>query len=287
MSIYDFGDLPDVEFDDWPDVEEEGFEYPRDSRVDAAKVAITEIIESNKREIFHIQQLEVLLEKTFFHWITARGINELLTEGRLGSEEEELIGATKVKFVFHKSYRFHKTEVKRKIEIIRSYSETEFTRACGMQAEVLFLNGLANRGFLPIGQETNEYKGKKWEESDHNLDFIIERDGLVYGAEVKNKLRYIDKDELELKLKMCKFLGLKPLFIMRYSPKTYNNMIIEEGGYAMIYECQIYPFGRRSMAERVKHELRLPVDSPRAIPEGIIKRFEKWHSKQKGVKKGK
>lgn len=270
-------------FDDWPDFEEEEFEYPRDSSIDAAKIAIMAIVKENSRRIFHIQQLLVFLEKTFFHWITARGINELIDEGSLGTDEEELIGATRVKFVFHKSYRYYKTEVKQKIEIIRSYSEPDFTRACGRQAEVLFFNALTNRGFIPKGQETREYQGKRWEDTEHNLDFIIERDELVYGAEVKNRLRYINKDELELKLEMCDFLGIRPLFIMRYSPKTYNKMIIDKGGFAMIYECQIYPFGTKSMVERVKTELSLPVDCPRAIPDGIIDRFEKWHNKQKKV----
>ena len=270
--------------DDWPDFyEEEIGEYPRDSRVDAAKAAIAAIVDSDRDKVYHIQQLEVFLEKDFFHWVTARAIGELLDEGTLHSEEVELIGETRVKFVFHKSNRYNKREIREKIEIIRSYSESEFTRACGRQAEVLFFNALTNRGFTPQGQETREYKGKRWESTNHNLDFIIERNGIAYGAEVKNKLRYIDKDELEIKLEICDFLSIKPLFIMRYSPKTYNNMIIIRGGYAMIYECQIYPFGAKSKVEQVKSKLSLPVDCPRAIPDGIIDRFEKWHNKQKKV----
>lgn len=272
-------------FDDYPDIEEEEFEYPRDSKVDAAKTAIMTIVKENRKRIFHMQQMEVLLEKTFFHWITSRAINELIAEGRLSTDQEKLIGPTRVKFVFHKSYRYYKTEMKKKMDIIRSYSEPEFTRACGRQAEVLFFNALTNRGFIPKGQATREYQGKRWEETEHNLDFIIERDELVYGAEVKNKLRYIDKDELEVKLEICDFLGIRPLFIMRYSPKTYNKMIIDKGGYVMIYECQIYPFGTKLRVEQVKAELSLLVDSPRAIPEGIIDRFEKWHNRQKRCEK--
>jgi len=270
-------------FDDWPDLEEEESEYPRDSSVDAAKITVMAIIDSDRDRAYHIQQLEVLLEKSFFHWITARAISELLNEGTLRSEELELIGATKVKFVFHKTNRYHKKEIKEKIEIIRAYSKPEFSRACGRQAEVLFFNALTGRGFVAKGQEVNEYNGKIWTDSDHNLDFIIERDGIVYGAEVKNKLRYIDKDELQIKLKICKHLGIRPLFIMRTSPKTYNHMIITQNGFVMIYECLIYPFLARDMVDIVKTKLGLLVDCPRAIPDGIIDRFEKWHRRQKKV----
>jgi len=267
--------------DDWSDFDEGDIEFPYDSSVDEAKKAILILIEADKDNIYYIQQIEVFLEKAFFHWITARAITELLNEGSLRSEEVELLGATRVKFVFHKSNRFYKRQINNKIEIIRSYSIPEFSMACGRQAEILFFNALTNRGFFSHGQNTNVYNRKHWKKTDHNLDFIIERDNIVYGAEIKNKLSYIGKDELEIKLEMCEFLGVRPLFIMRAAPKTYNYTIINNQGFALIFETQIYPFGQKEMVERVKKGLSLPVDCPRAIPEGIIDRFEKWHNKQR------
>ena len=78
---------------------------------------------------------------------------------------------------------------------------------------------------------------------------------------------------------MCDCLGVKPLFIMRGSPQSYNYEIWRRGGYAMIYEAQIYPFGQTDLVRRIREVLGLPVDCPRAIPEGIIDRFERWHGK--------
>ncbi|MGD1118837.1 MAG: hypothetical protein ABR886_05055 [Dehalococcoidales bacterium] len=268
---------------DWDDLGEEEIEYPRDISVDAARVAIMAIIDSDRDRVYYIQQLEVFLEKSFFHWITARAISELLYEDILHSDEVQLLGETKVKFVFHKSNRYNRREIKEKIGLIREYSKPEFSGACGRQAEVLFFNALTGRGFVSKGEDTNKYKRKIWTNTNHNLDFIIERDGIAYGAEVKNKLRYIEKDELEIKLEICKYLGIRPLFIMRASPKTYNYMIITQKGFAMIYECQIYPFGTRVMVDEIKGKLSLPVDCPRAIPKGIINRFEKWHVRQRSV----
>ena len=88
---------------------------------------------------------------------------------------------------------------------------------------------------------------------------------------------YIEKEELEIKLEMCADLGVKPLFIMRYSPKTYNKLIYECGGFALLYEAQIYELSQERLVKKMKEVLGLPVDCPKTIPSGIIDRFERWH----------
>ena len=272
----------DDDFFDYGEAYEESPEgLPRDTKVEEAKEALTEFFEKNNEDVFYMQQLEVFFEKPFFHWVTSSAINELIEEGVLKPEERPLLGETRVKFVFNKGYRYYKRQIKEKLQVVREYSDPSIAEACGRQAEMLFFNSLTNRGFISHGQNTNEYKGKKWEETDHNLDFILERDGKVYGTEVKNKWSYIDSDELGIKLEICDHLGIKPLFIMRGSPKHYNNMIYEAGGYAMIFVAQIYPFGQRALVKRITEKLGLEADCPRAIPEGIIDRFMRWHGKQR------
>ncbi len=90
---------------------------------------------------------------------------------------------------------------------------------------------------------------------------------------------------------MCSYFGVRPLFIMRYSPKTYNKIIINAGGYAMIFEFQIYELSQEALVKKIKEVLDLPVvcsDLPvicsKAIPDGIIDRFEKWHQKHVNLK---
>jgi hypothetical protein len=75
------------------------------------------------------------------------------------------------------------------------------------------------------------------------------------------------------------FLKLRPLFIMRASPKNYNNMIIKRGGFVLIFETQIYDLSQKSLVERIRENLNYNVDCPRAIPGGIIDRFVKWHER--------
>ena len=119
-------------------------------------------------------------------------------------------------------------------------------------------------------------------ETEHDLDRVIEADGRVYGVEVKNTLKYIPKAELEIKLAMCRFFGILPLLIMRFSPKVYNFEVAKTGGFALLFKDQLYPFGQDAFAARVRKELGLPVHCPPSVPEGVLVRFRNWHAKQVG-----
>ena len=167
------------------------------------------------------------------------------------------------------------------MSVVQEYSSPEVAIACGRQAEILFLNALALKGFLAHGSNTSEYGGTRWTKSQHDLDFIIEKDGIVYGCEVKNTWSYIHPDEMRIKMDICDHLGIVPFFILRYGPKTYLEEIRSRGGVFSIFEAQIYPLAKGDLVSKIKETLELPVDSPRAIPDGIINRFiNSVHSKR-------
>lgn len=118
-------------------------------------------------------------------------------------------------------------------------------------------------GFLPKARDVNQFAGHQWTETRHNLDRIFEKDGVLYGAEIKNRLSYISQDELYTKLKMCETLHLRPLFIARWMPKSYVYELFQRGGFALLMKFQFYPFGSESLAATVRGRLKLPVDCPR------------------------
>lgn len=258
-------------------------EAVRDAAIDEAKEAIWKFFEENDERVYYITQLEVIFESKpwrFFHWITYKAVNELIEEKLLGCEEVEADLRSTVKFVFNKRFRDHKMPIRRSLEVLKSFSEPRVSQGCGFQAEILFFNALVGRGFIALGKNTNKFEGKEWKDSKHDLDFVVGRDGHVYGCEIKNKWSYIAKTELLIKLEICKYLGIKPLFIMRNSPQSYNWEIYKNGGYAMIFVAQIYPFGQEKLVEKIKDVLGLPADCPKAIPSGIIDRFILWHQKR-------
>jgi hypothetical protein len=127
------------------------------------------------------------------------------------------------------------------------------------------------------GSHTREYGGIQWTETDHTLDRIFVRDAIAYGTEIKKTLDYIPHKELQTKIEMCATLGLKPLFIMRMAPKNYVHEVIMAGGFCLIFQYQLYPHGYKDLASQVRTELTLPVDCPKAIADGTVKRLLTRH----------
>lgn len=269
------------DFEDFEEILEEDFgpEEAPDWATEQVTAQLKEHFNEHPGAVFFMKQLSVKYEDQFFHWVTGRATRLLIEDGFLNDHTELLADNVRARFVFKRTHRYYRTQVKQIIKVIREYSNHDIAFGCGRQAEMLFLDGLRDKGFQCIGKEINEYSGRKWAKTAHDLDYIIQRDGVVYGCEVKNTLDYINSKELSIKLDICDHLRIKPLFIMRFAPKTYNNEIIERGGFALLFKMQIYPFGQRKLVERIREVLELPVDCPRAIPEGIIRRFLNWHER--------
>jgi len=110
---------------------------------------------------------------------------------------------------------------------------------------------------------------------------IVERDEEAYGVEVKNTLTYIDREDFEVKIKLCEQLGVTPVFAVRMLPTTwFRELVNEVGGFGLIFKWQLYPFGHKSVADEVRAKLGLPVDCPVSLEEGTMDRFVNWHDKR-------
>ena len=269
-----------LSYDDFTEAHEDYFEPSTpDHYFLQAQKEIRELYEEDRESVYYIRQIQVKFEKKYFHWITNNAIIGLYKIGYLKDVRIPKEKGTSTRFFIHKTNRYARRRINTFEKIIEAYSNARITRSCGHRAEDLFCNALAMRGFMPKAKKVREYNDKKWEKTGHDLDFVFCKDGVAYGCEIKNTLGYIDKEELAIKLEMCSFFGIKPLFIMRYSPKTYNKMINEKGGFALIFEAQIYELSQDILVNKIKEVLGLPVICSKAIPDGIIDRFENWHKK--------
>jgi hypothetical protein len=282
MSISAYGEGgPDYESDPasdaWEEVEERGeFEDPV---VDRAKDALRAFFDRERLNVFYKQQLEVIFEGEFFHWVTSRALSELAADGEIAVEAQQLPGIGIITFYRATTHRYWRRQAREVIELVSKFSAPAFTAGLGAQGETLFEAALPSAGFMPTARKVRAYGRKEWSETAHDLDRVFERDGVAYGAEIKNTLKYIPRDELTVKLRMCKHLGLRPLFIVRMAAKSYVNEVRQEGGFTLIFKYQLYPFGQREFAEVVRRALRLPVDSPMRIADGTVQRFLNWHLK--------
>jgi hypothetical protein len=282
-------------YDDWDDYpsEPEEEEYPRDSRIDITKQSLGRFfsLDENKNSVFYLTQLQVIFERSIanitdrptYHWITAKAIGELVDEGVLNNEYASFIAGQanrtiRVRFIFHPRCRYTRRAITRKTDIIRRFSEPNVTRAAGALAEVLFSRALLLKGFKEITRKATHYGDVKWTQSGHDLDFIVERDGVAYGCEIKNRFEYISREELAIKLQMCKTLGVRPLFIMRASPQSYNFEIINSGGFVKIFDWHIYPYGFEELAAAIRNEFPgMPAYCVMDLPNTILDRIVKLH----------
>lgn len=250
---------------------------PKDPAQPAARARVLKLIEDDIEAVFFSRQLEVLLEAEFYHWITNRAIGDLVNDGILRTETRDLADGGIIHVLWHMRNRYYRRAASRLVRLVDEYSAPNIGASLGLQGEALVLEGFAMNEFVMRGRETREYAGRRWARTDHDLDFIFERDDVAYGVEVKNKLGYMDYEELDWKIRMCRYLRLRPVFVCRMLPKTWTWDIIQRGGFALILKWQLYPWAHVELARRVRRELGLPVDAPRRLAVGTMARFMKWH----------
>jgi hypothetical protein len=254
---------------------EENVAAVRDSKIDEAKKVLLGFFEQHSKEIFYEHQIEVIFEKTFFHWITGKALHELDAEQKIASELVPLVGEVKIRLYRRKSHVNWRRQAKEILQLVRAFSNEDFARGLGHHGEQMFDAALPRAGFLPLGRNVKSVDGRNWEESGHDLDRLFVREGVRYGVEIKNRLSYMDFSDIQTKTRMCQFFGIVPLFIVRMFPKSYFDYIYEQGGVSLIFEHQLYPHGQHQFAREVKQKLRIPVDCPASIYEGTLTRLLK------------
>jgi hypothetical protein len=225
------------------------------------------------------RQVEVLFERKYFHWITAKALNELAAERRIRAATRSH-PSIRIRFYWSVSNRYWRRRANAIGKLVFRFSESSFTRGIGRHGETMFDAALPQSGFLPSGSNVRAYGEKSWTKTAHDLDRVFKRDGAAYGIEIKNTLSYIPRDEMRLKLDMCDYLGLVPVFIVRASPASYIDEVQRRGGFTLIFEWQLYPFGHEAFAKEVRDVLGLKVDCPRAIEAGTVQRLARWHERR-------
>jgi hypothetical protein len=201
--------------------------------------------------VVYARQLEVRLERKYFHWVTARAADHLVGKGALRRERHPLQSGAAATFLFHPSLRYHRRLIRRKLKVLNDYAQASVRLRIGAWAEILFIAGFSRHRFLCAGRKVRAYGGKQWTATGHDLDFALEGVGGPWGCELKNTMDYIPRDELKIKINICHPLGLRPLFILRHAPKSYIEFVRQAGGYTLIFDFQVWPFGHEPLIAAV------------------------------------
>ena len=263
------------------DYEHGGSKYdPRDPAIDAVIERLRAFFDGSPRRLFYSTQIETSLEREFFHWITGKGLLEL-AESRKIQRASLAVQGNNINFYSHLQHRYWKREQREIAELLGRIFDPDFTHAVGRHGELMFDAAMGRYGFRAAAKNANSWKGKTWLETNHNLDRIVTRDDLEYGVEIKNTQNYISREELFTKIKMCRHLGVIPLFIMRFAPKSYNHIINQNGGFVLLFEDQMYPMGHSALVKEVREKLGLKIHSPNEVQDGHMQRLINWHERKR------
>jgi hypothetical protein len=253
---------------------------PTDLVEEQAVDALRAFFEENRERVYSFRQVEIEFESRYFHWITQRALKVLAEDRVVTIEQRTLSYGAPINLVWHKSNRYTRRPINAVLALVEQYSNPSFTAALGNTGELLVSDGFARFGFLQRGRNAREFRGRRWTQTEHNLDFIVERDERVYGIEVKNTLPYIDDKELSIKLKLCSHLEVIPLFVVRAMPAIWTQEVVRRGGFVLQLRYHLYPLSHKALADQVRGELGIPADAPRALYDGTMQRFVSWHEKQ-------
>ena len=227
---------------------------------------------------YHRKQIEVLFEDKYDHYDVNNAV-DVLIGGFLKLEQRQ-----RAHFVLRSDVRYFKRAIKTRIRIIERYADRNITDAIGKWAEKLVEYMFRLNGFEIVGKHTNRFGDLVWTETNHNLDFIVIKDEIRYGVEVKNTLPYIEKDEFDAKLKMCKFLSLVPLWIFRNAPKIQFRTMKANNGFILKFKSQIYPFGQEPLIRETWTKMRLPMTVWDEIPQKLVNLVLGFHKSNISVK---
>ena len=214
----------------------------------------------DKDSVFYKKQTQILFEEAYPHDVTGKAVNELIEDKFLKAETRAFGKNMHAIFVYRHNVRYTAMAIKIRIKILERFSDDEVNDGVGKYAEILFGHMFERNQFKIIGRNTNTFRSKAWSESDKNLDFIIEKDGISYGVEIKNRFDYMEQDEFEEKLEMCQFLGLLPLFPLRCPSEQQYAQMKDCGGLALKFKTRIFPPGFQGLVTDIWNNFRLPVN---------------------------
>jgi hypothetical protein len=160
-------------------------------------------------------------------------------------------------------------------------------------AEDLFERCFRSLGFEIVARDASEYKGRKVIAVDGkeppNLDFILERDRLSYGVDIKNWIRYeyTTRNEIVSKVDLAMQLRIVPFIVARYVDKdAIYTKIIQKGGICYRFRTLLLSPDFVSLAQNATRLLGYPTLALDRLPPFKEERVDFLHKKVLARTKG-
>lgn len=125
------------------------------------------------------------------------------------------------------------SHIKNAAKLVYQYSSLSL--ALGKHLEGLVKYELRVAGFDIVKEHAREYRQKRWTGRE-DIDIIARHrsSGLEIGVEVKNKLKVVQRNEVEKTLDICEFFGLVQVFAARWIA-PHIGLIQMKGGHALTF----------------------------------------------------
>jgi len=237
------------------------------------------------------RELKVRLEREYFPWVVGRVLGLLLREGKVvkrGYPGRRRLGRGAPQFFYMLAGTAYSAVMKliQKKREVTAYLNAQLTAesVAGFHAENLFEQGFEDAGFVIAGRDVSEYKGRRVRavegKEPANVDFVVERNGIAYGVDVKNWLYYEveTRDVVKKKVAIALELGTVPWVVARYIDKeTIYLEVYKKGGLVYPYVRLLLPSALDSLASEAQSLLGYPVMAVDVLPDFMVRWVSKLH----------
>lgn len=250
---------------------------------------------------FYLRQLQVFYENDYSDSTISKALNNLVSKGILRIiRKKDFPQSHQIKhvpdMVFYYNSKIKENDLDLLIQksfniakIVNQYSHPSVTEDLGKHLEDLVSYELRAQQFNIVSKYSNAYNGKKWKRSGSNLDIIATHKikNLKIGVEIKNTLDIISIKDIREKIEICEFLGLTPVFAVRWL-EPHIQHLAGSSGFAWIFKTQLYPLGYKKLVQIISEKLSLysrktnsiekhfPVTVSGSLPQDSIRQFEDW-----------
>ncbi|MEM4635434.1 MAG: hypothetical protein QXL44_06055 [Candidatus Nitrosocaldus sp.] len=245
---------------------------------EGAKQAILDLFNKDKNFIAYDREIRYRLESKYPHDVIGEAIKQLEKEGKL--KRTNLPGRRSLNRnnpnVF---YRVPDSNWKKQLELMRKKFElslfiTHLLPEMGEHAEKAWWRAFRKNGWYvePEKEEDiggiNCYKNKK-ASINNDIDFIVSKDGIAYGVEVKNGLTY--PDDLYFKVRVAIEIDVIPLVIARWLNPRQINVLKELKIPFIIYKEALVSSTFEPMVNNIKQYLQYPIIAKDEIDDEYFK----------------
>lgn len=163
--------------------------------------------------------------------------------------------------------------IQERIKIKRDCSTFVFALSsyAGFYAQQLWVRVFRQLGFNIHGEDMDEFEGNK-ASIEGDIDIVVERDGVVFGVEVKNGLSY--PTDIRRKFRIAAELRTIPFFVARALSWGDRKWLPANGGLMKLYEVSIFSVDCPKKVKECIDILGYPIMRLDRISEHVVEHLE-------------